>query len=151
MKKTSINIQNRKAHFEYDLLDEYTAGLVLLGTEIKSIRGGRAFIVESFCQIKDGELYIINMYIAEYQFGTHKNHDSRRERKLLLKNYELRKLKRKLKESSLTIIPKRLFINEKGFAKLQIFLARGKKIYDKRNSIRKKEMEVQRASALKYR
>ncbi|WP_241518447.1 SsrA-binding protein SmpB [Bacteroidetes bacterium endosymbiont of Geopemphigus sp.] len=151
MKKTSINIQNRKAHFEYELLDEYTAGLALLGTEIKSIRGSKASIAESFCQIKDGELYVINMYIAEYQFGTHANHNSRRERKLLLKNSELRKLKRKLKESALTVIPKRLFINEKGLAKLQIFLAKGKKIYDKRDVIRKREMKIQSASALKYR
>lgn len=151
MKKPTINIQNRKAHFEYELLDQYTAGLVLSGSEIKSIRGNHASITESFCQIKNAELYVINMYISEYRWATYTNHIPRRERKLLLKSSEIRKLSRKLKESSLSLIPRRLFINEKGIAKLEIFLAKGKKMYDKRHIIKKREMEIQRLSALKYR
>ncbi|XCI74867.1 MAG: SsrA-binding protein SmpB [Flavobacteriales bacterium] len=145
-----MNIQNRKAAFEYELLGEYIAGMQLLGTEIKSIRRNKANIADSFCQIKDGELYIINMYIAEYELGTHTNHAPRRERKLLLKREELLKLERKLKESGLTVIPKRLFINEKGYAKLQIFLARGKKLHDKRESIRKKDIDREHKRILKY-
>ncbi|XOD69673.1 MAG: SsrA-binding protein SmpB [Flavobacteriales bacterium AspAUS03] len=150
MTKPQVNIQNRKATFEYELLEEYIAGMQLLGTEIKSIRQNKASITESFCQMKDGELYIINMYISKYELGTHANHPPRRERKLLLKRKELLKIERKLKESGLTIIPKILFINEKGYAKLQIFLAKGKKLHDKRESIRKKDIDREYKRVLKY-
>ncbi|XOD67083.1 MAG: SsrA-binding protein SmpB [Flavobacteriales bacterium Tduv] len=145
-----MNIQNRKASFEYELLDEYVSGIQLLGTEIKSIRQNKASISESFCQMKNGQLYIFNMYISEYDLGTNSNHAPRRERKLLLKRKELLKLARKLKESSLTIIPKVLFINNKGYAKLQIFLAKGKKIHDKRECIRKKDVDRENKRTLKY-
>lgn len=151
MIKNQVNIQNRKATFEYELLDEYVSGIQLLGTEIKSIRQNKASIAESFCQMKGGELYIINMYIAEYELGTHGNHIPRRERKLLLKRNELSKLARKLKESGLTIIPKILFINNKGYAKLKIFLAKGKKTHDKREYIRKKDIDRENKRTLKYR
>ncbi|YBU89467.1 MAG: SsrA-binding protein SmpB [Candidatus Walczuchella monophlebidarum] len=144
-------IENRKSRVEYEILDEYTSGIQLLGTEIKSIRRNNVSISESFCQMKNKELYVINMYISKYEWGTHINHDVRRERKLLLKRSELKKLERKLKESNLTLIPKRLFINDKGRAKLKICLAKGRKYYDKRNIIMKREMERRRAIALKYR
>lgn len=139
--KKNINIQNKKANFEYELLDEYTAGIQLLGTEIKSIRQNKANINNSFCQIKNGEIYIINMHISEYNSYAYKNHLPKRERKLLLKKKEIIKLIKKIKILGLTIIPKKLFINNKGYAKLQIFLAKGKKIYDKRKSIRDRDLK----------
>ncbi|MDR1877824.1 MAG: SsrA-binding protein SmpB [Flavobacteriaceae bacterium] len=134
-----VNILNRKARFNYELLDKYEAGLVLHGTEIKSVRLGKASIAESFCQFMEGELYVINMTIDEYFFGTRYNHSIKRERKLLLKKKEINKLLRKTKETGLTIIPTRLYINEKGWAKIQIHLAKGKKLYDKRESIKERE------------
>lgn len=137
---SNINIKNKKARFEYELLDSYDAGIQLFGTEIKSIRMGKASITESFCQFNDGELYIINMFISEYDWGTHFNHKTRRERKLLLKKNELKKLERKTKESGLTIIPTNLYINKKGLAKVKIYLAKGKKLYDKRDSIKSKDL-----------
>ena len=147
-KKNNINIVNRKARFEYEFLETFVAGIVLTGTEIKSIRNGKASIAEAYCFIKDGELYIKNMYIAEYEQGTYNNHDPRRIRKLLLNKHELRKLERKKKDVGITIIPVRLFINEKGLAKLEIALAKGKKLHDKRESI--KERDVKRDLARKY-
>ncbi|WP_185851774.1 SsrA-binding protein SmpB [Blattabacterium cuenoti] len=135
-----MSILNKKARFQYQFIEEYIAGIQLFGTEIKSIRQNKANITESFCQIKNGELYSINMYISEYKFGTNWNHKSRRERKLLLNKKELMRIEKKLKNPGLTVIPTKLFINEKGFVKLQIVLAKGKKVYDKRESIRKKEM-----------
>lgn len=136
----NINIKNKKAKFEYELLDKYTAGIVLTGTEIKSIRMGKASIAESFCEFNDrGELFIVNMYIEEYQYGTHYNHMPRSTRKLLLNKKELKKLEKEVKNTGLTIIPLRLFINDKGFAKLEIFLAKGKKLYDKRDSIKDRD------------
>lgn len=139
--KKNINIQNKKANFEYELLDEYIGGIQLLGTEIKSIRENKVNINNSFCQIKNGEIYIINMHISEYNYCTYKNHIPTRERKLLLRKKELLKLEKKIKILRLTIIPKKLFINDKGYAKIQIFLAKGKKIYDKRRSIRDKDIK----------
>jgi len=136
-----INIKNKRARFEYELLDEYNAGIQIFGTEIKSIRMGKASITESFCQMKDGELFIINMYIDEYDWGTHFNHKTRRDRKLLLKKNELKKLDRKTKETGLTIIATNLYINKKGLAKVRIYLARGKKLYDKRESIKGKDLK----------
>ncbi|TWP30638.1 SsrA-binding protein SmpB [Apibacter muscae] len=137
-----VNILNRKARFNYELLDKYEAGLVLKGTEIKSLRLGKASISESFCQFINDELYVINMTIDEYFFGNIYNHSIKRERKLLLNKKEINKLLRKTKESGLTIVPTRLYLNNKGLAKIEIYLAKGKKIYDKREAI--KERETQR-------
>jgi len=139
MQKT-INIKNKKARFEYELLDNYTAGIVLTGTEIKSIRMSKASIAESFCEFNDrGELFVVNMYIEEYMYGTHYNHKPRSTRKLLLNRKELKKLEKEVKNTGLTIVPLRLFINDKGFAKLDISLARGKKLYDKRENIKDRD------------
>lgn len=135
----SVNILNKRARFEYELLDKYEAGIVLTGTEIKSIRLSKASITESFCEFIEGELHIINMMIDEYKFGTFYNHKTKRERKLLLHRRELQKLGRKLKDAGNTIVPLKLYINEKGLAKLQIALARGKKLYDKRETIKDRE------------
>ena len=135
-----IHIKNKKARFEYELLDEYTAGIVLTGTEIKSIRNSKASITESFCEFNDsGELFTINMHIEEYAFGTRYNHKPKAERKLLLNKKELKKLHREVQNSGLTIVPLRLFITDKGFAKLRIALARGKKLYDKRETIKDRD------------
>ena len=136
----NINIQNKKARFEYELLDRYTAGIVLTGTEIKSIRQSKASIAESFCEFSDaGDLFVINMYVEEYSHGTHYNHPPRQERKLLLTKTELRKLYKEVKNVGLTIIPLRLFINARGLAKLEIALAKGKKLYDKRDTIKDRD------------
>ncbi len=136
-----VTIKNKRARFEYELLDSYEAGIQLFGTEIKSIRMGKASITESFCQMKDGELYIVNMFIDEYDWGTYFNHKTRRDRKLLLQKSELRKLERKTKETGLTIVATTLFINNKGLAKLKIYLAKGKKLFDKRNTIKGKDLK----------
>jgi len=136
----NINIQNKKARFEYELLEKYTAGIVLTGTEIKSIRNSKASIAESFCEFNEkGELFVVNMYIEEYLFGTHFNHKPRAERKLLLNKKELKKLHKEVKNTGLTIVPLKLFINDKGLAKLIIALAKGKKIYDKREAIKDRD------------
>jgi SsrA-binding protein len=134
-----IKIKNRKAYFEYFISDKFIAGLVLTGTEIKSIREGKVSLDESYCSFINQELYVVNMHIAEYKFGTYNNHEPKRERKLLLNARELRKLTNKVKEKGFTIIPTLLFINEKGLAKLEIGLAKGKKLYDKRESIKTKD------------
>lgn len=139
MKQTPINIRNKRASFDYELLDTFTAGIVLTGTEIKSIRQGKASLVDTYCLFERRELWVRNMYIAEYFYGTYNNHSARRDRKLLLNKIELRKLTRLTKETGFTIVPVRLFINEKGLAKLVIAVAKGKKEYDKRQSIREKE------------
>lgn len=139
MQKT-INIQNKKARFLYEILDKYTAGIVLTGTEIKSIRNSKASIAESFCEFNEqGELFIINMTIEEYAFGNYYNHRPKAERKLLLNKKELNKLLKEVQNTGLTIIPLRLFINEKGYAKLDIALAKGKKLYDKRETIKDRD------------
>lgn len=138
-RKSNINIKNRRAAFDYELLERYSAGIQLFGTEIKSIREGKAGLSDTYCTFIKGELWVLNMHIAAYFFGTYNNHEVRRERKLLLTHRELRKLERAQKETGLTIIPTQLYINEKGFAKLNIALARGKKNYDKRQSIREKD------------
>jgi SsrA-binding protein len=139
MGSENINIKNKKASFEYHFLDDYTAGIVLTGTEIKSIREGKVNISDSFCIFIDDELWVKNMHIPEYKFGTHYNHEPKRARKLLLNKRELSKLKGKLKEKGLTIIARRLFLNEKGLAKLEISLAKGKKLYDKREDLKQKD------------
>lgn len=136
----NINIQNKKARFLYEILDKYTAGIVLTGTEIKSIRGSRASIAESFCEFNEqGELFVINMTIEEYAFGNYYNHRPKAERKLLLNKKELKKLLKGVQNTGLTIIPLRLFINEKGYAKMDIALAKGKKLYDKRETIKDRD------------
>lgn len=145
-----INIKNKRARHDYEFIDSYDAGIQLFGTEIKSIRMGKASIAESFCQFKDGELYIVNMFIDKYEWGTHFNHKTRRERKLLLKKNELRKLERQTKESGLTIIPSSLYINDKGLAKVKIHLAKGKKLYDKRESIKTKDLRRDLDRFIKY-
>ncbi len=138
--KKSVNILNKKARFSYDLLDSYTAGIVLSGTEIKSIRASKASIAESFCEFNDhGELFVINMTVQEYDYGNHFNHKPKAQRKLLLKKKELKKLEKEVKNTGLTIVPLKLFINEKGFAKLNIALAKGKKMFDKRESIKDRD------------
>lgn len=135
-----VNIQNKKAQFEYELIDQYTAGIVLTGTEIKSIRNSKASIAESFCEFNDrGELFAVNMYVEEYAFGTRYNHKPRNARKLLLQKRELKKLEKEVQNTGLTIVPLRLFINDKGFAKLLIALARGKKLYDKRETLKDRD------------
>ena len=135
----SINIKNKRAEHEYFLLDTLTAGIVLTGTEIKSIRNGKASLADSYCTFKGDELFAVGMHITEYDKGTYNNHDPKRDRKLLLTSRELRKLKTKVQEKGLTIIPVLLFINEKGLAKLNIALARGKHYYDKRETLKTKD------------
>lgn len=136
----NINIQNKKAHFLYEILDTYTAGIVLTGTEIKSIRSSKASIAESFCEFNEqGELFVINMTIEKYIYGTYYNHRPKAERKLLLNKKELKKLQKEVQNTGLTIIPLKLFINEKGYAKMNIALAKGKKLYDKRETIKDRD------------
>lgn len=138
--KKSVNILNKKARFSYEILDTYTAGIVLTGTEIKSIRASKASIAESFCEFNEqGELFVINMTVQEYDYGNHFNHKPKAERKLLLNKKELRKLEKEVKNKGLTIVPLKLFINDKGFAKLQIALVKGKKLFDKRDTIKDRE------------
>ncbi len=135
----TINILNKRAKFDYEIIDTYTAGIVLTGTEIKSIRLGKAQIAESFCEFNNNELFAINTYIEEYAFGNQFNHKSRSERKLLLNKRELKKLARDVQTKGLTIVPLKLFTNEKGLAKLEIALCRGKKTYDKRESLKEQD------------
>lgn len=134
-----IKIKNKKAFFEYFISDKIVAGIVLTGTEIKSIREGKVSLEEAYCAFKEDELFVINMHIAEYKFGTYNNHEPKHDRKLLLNRKELKKLNNKIKEKGFTIIPTVLFVNEKGLAKLEIGLAKGKKLYDKRESIKTKD------------
>jgi SsrA-binding protein len=139
-----INIKNKRARFEFELIDQYTAGLVLTGTEIKSIRNSKASISESFCEFSDkGELFVINMSIETYSDGGYVNHRVRADRKLLLQKKELKKLHKEVKNVGLTIVPLNLFISEKGYAKLRIALAKGKKIHDKRNTMKDRDNKRQ--------
>lgn len=139
-----ISIKNRKAAFEYFLQTKYTAGIVLTGTEIKSIRAGKANLTDAYCMFVNNELWVKGLHISEYLQGSYNNHEPKRDRKLLLTKRELRKLQSKLNDRGTTIIPTLLFVNEKGYAKLDIYLARGKKMYDKRATI--KEKDERRAS-----
>ena len=138
MQKT-INILNKRAKFDYEIIDRYDAGIVLTGTEIKSIRLGKASIAESFCEFSNSELFVINSNIEEYSFGTHYNHKAKSERKLLLNKKELKSLEKDLQNKGLTIVPLRLYINEKGYAKMEIALCRGKKNFDKRETIKDRD------------
>jgi SsrA-binding protein len=137
----TVSIKNRKATFEYSILAEFSAGIQLTGTEIKSIRAGKANIGEAYCTMVKTELFVRNMYIEEYVQGNIYNHEPKRDRKLLLKRSELNKLQTKLKDKGLTVIPLHLYINEKGLAKLEIALAKGKKLYDKRESLKEKDVK----------
>jgi len=144
----TVNINNRKARFEFELLDKYVAGMQLQGTEIKSIREAKVNMQDAFCYFKGNELYVKQLHISPYAQGTHYNHVSDRERKLLLNKIELRKLSEKSLEKGLTIVPTKLFINDRGFAKLEIALGRGKKLHDKRDSLKEKDTkrEIERAN-----
>ncbi len=136
----NINIKNKRAKFDYEILDTYIAGIVLSGTEIKSLRLGKASISESFCEFNEkGELFVVNMQIDEYSHGTHYNHNPKAERKLLLNRGELRKLGKEVKNSGLTIVPLTMFITDRGLAKVNIALAKGKKLYDKRETIKDRD------------
>jgi len=138
--QNNINIKNKKARFEYEILDKYTAGIVLSGTEIKSVRLSKASISESFCEFNErGELFIINMQIDEYSHASHYNHKPKAERKLLLNKRELKKLQKEVASGGFTIIPLNLFLNERGLAKLNIALAKGKKLYDKRETMKDRD------------
>jgi len=134
-----VNIKNKRATFDYNITDTYTAGIVLTGTEIKSIRLGKASLVDTFCYVTNGEVWVKNMYIAEYFYGTYNNHEARRDRKLLLNKKEIERIEKSGKETGYSIIPMRLFINQRGLAKLVIGIGRGKKEYDKRQSIKERE------------
>lgn len=139
MKFKEVNIKNRRATFDYAIGDTFTAGIVLTGTEIKSIRQGKASLADAFCYVNNSEVWVKNMYIAEYFYGTYNNHTERRDRKLLLNRKEIRQLEKNGKESGFTIVPLRLFISSRGYAKLVIGIGRGKKEYDKRQSIKERD------------
>jgi SsrA-binding protein len=135
----NVNIRNRQAGYEYELLDKYVAGIVLTGTEIKSIREGKVNLQDGYCYFNNGELFVKAVNITPYAQGTHYNHEATRERKLLLKRAEIKKLEGKIEEKGLTLIPVRLFINDRGFAKMEIAVGRGKKLHDKRDSIKERD------------
>ena len=139
MKLSEVNIKNRRANFDYAISETFTAGIVLTGTEIKSIRQGKASLVDTFCYVNSGEVWIKNMYVAEYFYGTYNNHQTRRDRKLLLNRKEINKLQKASKKNGMTIVPLRIFINDRGLAKVVVGLGRGKKEYDKRQSIKERE------------
>ncbi|MDR2388573.1 MAG: SsrA-binding protein SmpB [Tannerellaceae bacterium] len=143
----NILIKNKRASFDYELLDTFTAGMVLTGTEIKSLRLGKASLGDTYCLIERGELWVKNLYIAEYFYGTYNNHAARRDRKLLLTRRELKKIEKSAKDAGLTIVPTRLFINEKGLAKIVVAIAKGKKAYDKRETLKQRDdrREITRA------
>ena len=136
-----MDLRNRKAYYEYNIEAKYVAGLVLSGTEIKSLRAGKASFNDSYCIFNKGELYVKSLHIAEYNFGTYNNHEPLQERKLLLHKKELRKLENKIKEKGYTIVPLKIFFSESGFAKIEIGLGKGKKIYDKRETIKTREAD----------
>lgn len=139
----NINIQNKKAYFEYHILEKYVAGIELLGTEIKSIRAGKANLSDGFCTFVGNELFAFNIHISEYSMGSFYNHEPKRNRKLLLTKKELKKLQNKTKDKGMTIVPLQLFINERGFAKMEIALAQGKKLHDKRDAIKERESKIE--------
>lgn len=136
-----VNIRNKQASFEYEFLDKFVAGLVLKGTEIKSIREGKVNLQEGYCYFSNGEIFTRGITITPYAQGTHYNHEAARERKLLLKKAELRKLESKVEEKGLTLVPLRLFVNDRGLAKLEIALARGKKLHDKRSTVKERDLK----------
>lgn len=139
--KGPVDIENRRARYEYSFIDTYEAGIALTGTEIKSIRLRNANLSDAYCFFEKGELFVKSLFIGEYEHGNRQNHEPRRDRKLLLKKAELRKLEKRVKERGFTIVPYRLYINERGYAKLEIALAQGKKVHDKRQSIKEKDLK----------
>lgn len=139
MKFSEVNIKNRRAHFDYEISDTFTAGIVLTGTEIKAIRQGKASLADTYCYVANNAVWIKNMYIAEYFYGTYNNHDIRRDRKLLLNKKEIQKIAKAAKDTGMTIVPIRVFINDRGLAKMVIGIGRGKKEYDKRQTIKERE------------
>ena len=149
MKQPPVNIKNKRATFDYELIDTYTAGIVLTGTEIKSIRLGKASLVDCYCYFHQGELYVRGMNVAEYHWGTYNNHQPKRDRKLLLNKKELNKIERALQDKGLTVVGLKLFLNEKGLAKLQIGIAKGRKNYDKREYIKEKDAKRELDRAMK--
>ena len=150
MKDSNVNIKNKRATFDYEIIETFIAGIVLSGTEIKSIRLGKAGLSDTFCYINNGEVWVKNMYVAEYTFGSYNNHQIRRDRKLLLTRKEIVKLERASRESGFSIIPTRVFINDKGLAKVTIAIAKGKKEYDKRDSIKEREDKRQMDRMFKH-
>ncbi|MBQ1167541.1 MAG: SsrA-binding protein SmpB [Bacteroidales bacterium] len=142
--RSTVEIKNRRASFDYEFVERFTAGIVLSGTEIKSIRAGKASLVDSYCYFVGNELFVRNMNVAEYWWGSYNRHDPKRDRKLLLNKRELRKLQRATREKGMTIVAIKIFISEKGYAKLDIALARGKREFDKRESIKEKDMRRER-------
>ena len=151
IRKSNIVIKNKRANFDYEILDRYTAGIQLFGTEIKSIRNGKASLTETYCTFINNELWVRNMNISTYFFGTYNNHEPRRDRKLLLQRKELNKLVRATKETGNTIIPIKLFVNEAGLAKMEIGLARGKKMHDKRQTLKEKDDRREMDKVRKFR
>ena len=137
--QSKVNIKNKRASHDFLLMDKYTAGIVLTGTEIKSIRQGKASLVDTFCYVHNGEVWVKNMYVAQYKEGSYNNHVERRDRKLLLNAREIRKIQSTVKQPGFSIVPTLIFLNEKGLAKLDIYIARGKKEYDKRETLKEKE------------
>lgn len=142
-KKNIINIRNKKASFNFEFVEKFVAGIVLGGTEIKSIRLGKANLVDAYCTFHGDELWVSGMHVAEYSFGSYNNHDPKQDRKLLLTRRELNKLKKKSQEKGYTIVATRLFLNNRGLAKLEIALAKGKREYDKRHDIRKRDTKIE--------
>jgi SsrA-binding protein len=149
MSQQDIYIKNKRAYFEYSILDKYTAGIKLMGTEIKSIREGKANLNDAFCTFIDNQLYVRNLHISEYSYGSFYNHEAKRDRVLLLNKKELKKLQTRGEEKGLTIVPLSLFINERGFAKLEIGLAQGKKTYDKRETMKERDTKIEIDRAMK--
>ena len=150
--QSKVNIKNKRASHDFLLMDKYTAGIVLTGTEIKSIRQGKASLVDTFCYVHNGEVWVKNMYVAQYKEGSYNNHVERRDRKLLLNAREIRKVQSTVKQPGFSIVPTLIFLNEKGLAKLDIYIARGKKEYDKRETLKEKEdrRDMQRAFKKSY-
>jgi SsrA-binding protein len=149
MSQDKIYIKNKKAYFEYHILDKYVAGIQLLGTEIKSIRQGKANLNDAFCSFLNDQLYVRNLHISEYSFGSFYNHEAKRDRLLLLTKKELKKLLTKSEEKGFTIVPLALFISERGFAKLEIALAQGKKTFDKRETLKERDTKIELDRAMK--
>lgn len=145
-----VMIKNRRATFDYEILDTYTAGMVLTGTEIKSLRLGKASLVDTFCIVDKGEVWAKNIYIPEYFYGSYNNHVARRDRKLLLNKKEIRELGEVVKNVGLTIVPLKLFINQKGLAKLEIGVAKGKKQYDKRHDLKERDIKRELDQARRF-
>ena len=141
MKADQVNIKNKRARFDYEISDTYIAGIVLTGTEIKSIREGKASLTDTYCMVENGEVWVKGMNISEYFYGSYNNHVARRDRKLLLNRKEIAKLQKAAEDTGFTIVPLKVFINERGFAKMQIGVGRGKKQYDKRQSIRERNID----------